>query len=371
MLHPDYEARRNRVLGKFREAGIDSLLVSGVANVRYLTGFTGDSSWLFLARGSHVILSDTRYETQLQSECPGLPAEIRDAGRTILDLAVDRIAAAGAKRAAFEAEHLNFATWQSLDSRLANGPATLLPTSGLVERLREIKDRSELAQIRAAIQIAERGIGVVRSSLRPAQTESDVRFLLESAMRDFGGHGTAFEPIVGVGPTAALPHAHAGSRRLSEHPVLLVDWGAVSSQGYRSDLTRVFITGKPTKQIEKVYKTVLMAQQAAIAAIRPGALCSDVDRIARSLIADAGFGRFFGHGLGHGFGLEIHESLRMSPLSQQVFEPGMVITVEPGIYLPEKFGVRIEDDVLVTPTGCEVLTSVPREFEQSIVGVLA
>lgn len=371
MLLPDYEARRNRVLKKFREAGIDSLLVSSVANVRYLTGFTGDSSWLFLAPGCQVILSDTRYQTQLQSECPGLTAEIRDAGQTILDLAVNRIAAHGAKRAAFEAEHLNFATWQALTNRLASGPATLLPAAGLVERLREVKDRSELAQIREAIQIAERGIGVVRSSLRPSQTESDVRFLLEAAMRDFGGHGTAFEPIVGVGPTAALPHAHAGSRCVSEHPVLLVDWGAVSCQGYRSDLTRVFITRKPTKHIEKVYNTVLMAQQAAIAAIRPGALCSDVDRIARNLIADAGFGPYFGHGLGHGFGLEIHESLRMSPLSQQVFEPGMVITVEPGIYLPEKFGVRIEDDVLVTATGCEVLTSVPREFEQSIVGVLA
>jgi len=371
MLQPDYEARRNRVLRKFREAGIDSLLVSSVASVRYLTGFTGDSSWLFLAPGCQIILSDTRYETQLQNECPGLPAEIRDAGRTIIDLAVNRIAATGAKRAGFESEHLTVAAWQSLSGQLAASSATLVPASGLVERLREVKDRCELAQIREAIHVAERGIGVVRSSLRPSQTETEIRFLLEAAMRDFGGHGTAFEPIVGVGPTAALPHAHAASRRVSEHPVLLVDWGAVSSQGYRSDLTRVFITGKPTKYIEKIYNTVLSAQQAAIAAIRPGALCADVDRIARSLIADAGFGQFFGHGLGHGFGLEIHESLRMSPLSKQKFEPGMVITVEPGIYLPDKFGVRIEDDVLVTATGCEVLTSVPREFEQSIVGVLA
>ena len=371
MQHPDYEARRNRVLRKFREAGIDSLLVSGVANVRYLTGFTGDSSWLFLAPDHHVILSDTRYETQLQTECPGLAVEIRDAARTVLDLAVARISAHGAKRAGFEAEHSTFATWQALSKHLASTSAALIPTSGIVERFREVKDRSELTQIREAIQIAERGIGVVRSSLRAAQTESDVRFLLESAMRDFGGQGTAFEPIVGVGPTAALPHAHAGHRKLNEHPVLLVDWGAVSSQGYRSDLTRVFISEKPTKQIEKVYKTVLAAQQAAIAAIRPGARCADVDRIARGLIADAGFGPFFGHGLGHGFGLEIHESLRMSPLSQQVFEPGMVVTVEPGIYLPGKFGVRIEDDVLVTAGGCEVLTSVPREFEQSFVGVLA
>jgi Xaa-Pro aminopeptidase len=158
---------------------------------------------------------------------------------------------------------------------------------------------------------------------------------------------------------------------VDEHPVLLVDWGAAVPSGYRSDLTRVFLTGKPTKHIEKVYGTVLAAQQAAIAAIRPGVRCADVDRIARGMIADAGFGKFFGHGLGHGFGLEIHESVRMSPLSEQVFEPGMVVTVEPGVYLPGKFGVRIEDDVLVTSDGCEVLSSVPREFADSFAGFLA
>ena len=216
-----------------------------------------------------------------------------------------------------------------------------MATNGLVERGREVKDRWHLDQIRAAIVCAQRGIGVFRSSLRLEQTETEIRYLLESAMRSFGASGTGFEPIVGVGPTAALPHAHAGTRRVSEHPILLVDWGASTNSGYRSDLTRVFITGKPTRQIEMVYKTVLAAQQAAIKAIRPGVKCSAVDRIARALIEKAGFGKYFGHGLGHGFGLEIHESVRISPVSDREFEPGMVVTVEPGIYLPGKFGVRI------------------------------
>jgi Xaa-Pro aminopeptidase len=190
-------------------------------------------------------------------------------------------------------------------------------------------------------------------------------------MRSFGANGPGFEPIVGVGPTAALPHAHAGDLKVSESPVLLVDWGAETQSGYRSDLTRVFFTGKITKQMETVYKVVLKAHQKAIAAIKPGVSCKAVDTIARKIIADAGFGKYFGHGLGHGFGLDIHESVRMSPLSDQVFEPGMVITVEPGIYLPGKFGVRIEDDILVTNDGHEVLSSVPREFDDAVVEFLA
>ena len=375
MVEPGYESRRGRLQKKFRELGIDALLVTGQANVRYLTGFTGDSSWLFLAASeAAVMFSDTRYETQLAHECPGLDVEIRDAGGTLPRLVSKRISAAKLQRVGFEADHVTVTLLGQLEGALAAaGAATavLAGTTGLVERQREVKDKFELGEIRRAIRIAERGIGVVRSSLRGNQTETDIRYLLESAMRDFGGSGTAFEPIVGVGPTAALPHAHAGGRRVDEHPVLLVDWGAAVSSGYRSDLTRVFFTGKPTKQMEKVYRVVLGAQRAAIEAIRPGVRCAEVDRIARGMIADSGFGKFFGHGLGHGFGLEIHESVRMSPLSEQVFEPGMVVTVEPGVYLPGKFGIRIEDDVLVTGDGCEVLSSVPREFEDSWAGVLA
>ncbi len=369
MNGPNYEMRRARLLKKLKETDVDSLLITGLANVRYLTGFSGDSSWLFLSSGTAVILSDTRYETQLAEECTGLDAEIRDAGSTINELAAKVVAKAKKKKVGIEADQVTISLLSALSEMVTT--AELVPTSGLVERLREVKDKWELEQIREAIRIAERAIGVVRSSLRPDQTETEIRFLLEAAMRDFGASGPGFEPIVGVGPTAALPHAHAGQRRVSESPVLLIDWGAQTKSSYRSDLTRVFITSKPTKQIEQVYKTVLAAHQAAIKAIRPGVKCADVDKIARGMIADAGFGKYFGHGLGHGFGLEIHESVRMSPLSKQEFEVGMVVTVEPGIYLPGKFGVRIEDDILVTVGGNEVLSNVPREFEEAIVPFLA
>ena len=372
MNGPNYEVRRGKLLKRLRESkevSLDGLLVTGLANVRYLTGFSGDSSWLFLNPTTAVILSDTRYETQLADECSGLDVEIRDAASTINDLAAKVFTKARCRKVGIEADHVTLAQHAALKEKVTS--ADLVATSGMVERLREVKDKWELEQIREAIRIAERGIGVVRSSLRADQTETEIRYLLEAAMRDFGATGPGFEPIVGVGPTAALPHAHAGQRKVSESPVLLIDWGAQTKSHYRSDLTRVFITSKPTKQMEQVYKTVLAAHQAAIQAIRPGVKCADVDKIARGMIADAGFGKYFGHGLGHGFGLEIHESVRMSPLSKQEFEIGMVVTVEPGIYVPGKFGVRIEDDILVTSGGNEVLSSVPREFEEAFVPFLA
>ena len=370
-MSPNYQARRAKLRRALKKAGfeVDGLIISGLANVRYLTGFTGDSSWLFLTATSCVLLSDTRYETQLADECPGLDVEIRDSGSTINDLSAKVVAKSKSRRVGFEADHTTVAQHSALSEKMTT--ATLVATSGLVERLREVKDPWELTQIRAAIEYAQRGIGVVRSSLRADQTETEIRYLLEAAMRSFGANGTGFEPIVGVGPTAALPHAHAGMRRIAEHAVLLIDWGASTDSGYRSDLTRVFITGRPTKQMELVYNTVLAAQQAAIKAIRPGVKCADVDKIARSLIERAGFGKYFGHGLGHGFGLEIHESVRVSPVSDREFEAGMVVTMEPGIYLPGKFGVRIEDDILVTSDGNEVLSNLEREFEQAIVPILA
>jgi Xaa-Pro aminopeptidase len=369
MSGPHYEQRRNKLRKRLRDAAVDSLLISGISNVRYLTGFTGDSTWLYLSAKDAIILSDTRFETQLADQCPDLQCEIRDAAGTISDLAQKVAVSTKSKRIGIESDHLTLNQFHVLQSSLTS--AELVPTSGLVERLREVKDKWELEQIRQAVVLAERGIAVVRSCLTRDQSEVEIRNLLEASMRQFGAAGPAFEPIVGVGPTAALPHAHAGHRKVNESPLLLIDWGATTESGYRSDLTRVFLTGKPTRQMEQVYRIVLKAQQEAIRAIKPGVECIEVDRIARGIIADAGFGSYFGHGLGHGFGLDVHESVRVSPLSKQRFEAGMVVTVEPGIYLPGRFGIRIEDDILVTADGNEVLSGVPREFDDAFVPFLA
>ena len=369
MPGPNYSSRRTKLVRTFKSVGVDALLVSGESNVRYLTGFTGDSTWLYLSRSATILISDSRYTTQIANECGELDVDIRDARKSMSVAVAAVVKKAKIKRLGFEADHLTVSQHGSLAPKIES--ADLVSTSGLTERLREIKDKWELEQIREAVYLAERGIGVVRSSLKPEQTEREIRYTLEAAMRSFGAAGPGFEPIVGVGPTAALPHAHAGDRIVGESPILLIDWGAETHSGYRSDLTRVFVTGKITRQMKTVYNTVLKAHQKAIAAIKPGVGCKTVDRIARKVIADAGFEKYFGHGLGHGFGLDIHESVRMSPLSEQVFESGMVVTVEPGIYLPGKFGVRIEDDILVTNTGHEVLSSVPREFDDAFVEFLA
>jgi Xaa-Pro aminopeptidase len=240
-------------------------------------------------------------------------------------------------------------------------PVELVSQSGLVEELRSIKDADEIAEIRAAVRQAERGFELMCSLLLKGQTEREAAHELEHGMRRFGALRAAFEPIVAVGDRAALPHYRAGPRRFDESGFALIDWGAVSEQGYHSDLTRLIVTSKLPPKLHHVYGVVLKAQQAGIAAIRPGVRCQDVDAAARNVIEEAGYAKYFGHGLGHGIGLDIHELPRLSPISTDELKPGMIVTVEPGIYLPGVGGVRIEDDILVTRDGAEVLSSLPND----------
>jgi Xaa-Pro aminopeptidase len=201
--------------------------------------------------------------------------------------------------------------------------------------------------------------------LRVGRTERDCAWELEATLRKGGAAGFAFAPIIAVGDRAAMPHYHAGDRKIGESPLVLIDWGAETHDLYRSDLTRTYFTGPPTKEMRRVYDVVLQAQQSAIAAIRPGVATKDVDAIARKVIADAGYGDL-AHGLGHGFGLQIHEQPRLAPNDPHVLKANMVVTVEPAIYIRGQFGVRIEDDVLVTPDGCEVLSrELPNDWESA------
>lgn len=244
--------------------------------------------------------------------------------------------------------------------------AEIIATSGLVEQLRLIKDKYEVARLRQAIRQAEDAFAVLRTKLRPEMTEKEAADELEHQCRLFGAKDAAFPTIVAVGPRAALPHATPSKRLIGESGFVLVDWGA--NEGlYRSDLTRVLVTGRILPKFERIYRVVLEAQTRAIAAIRPGVSAHDVDNVARSIIAKAGFGRRFRHGTGHGLGLLVHEAPRLAVKSQTVLKPGMVVTVEPGIYLPGWGGVRIEDDILVTRTGHEVLTHAPKRLAEMVV----
>jgi len=356
-------ARRESLARTLGSDGVDAILVSNPTNVRYLTGFTGEDSVLVLHGGRAVIVSDGRFATQLAEECAGVEAHIRPVGQGLTEAVANVVGGLGVRRLAFEAPALSVAEFEALREKL---PAVEFKgVCDRVEALREIKDEDEVAAIREAIDFAERAFDMLRPALRPGESEKDVADALEAALRRCGATAASFPPIVAVGPRAALPHARpTPETRLGDADFVLIDWGA-TGRPYKSDLTRVLVTGKVTPKFETIYRTVLAAQERGIAAIRPGATARDVDAEARSVIEEAGFGRFFNHGLGHGLGMDIHEAPRLRSGSDVVLRPGMVVTVEPGIYLPDWGGVRIEDDVLVTPDGCDVLTRVPKSLDEA------
>jgi Xaa-Pro aminopeptidase len=360
-----YLQRRGQLRRGIQKVEADALLVTNFVNVTYLSGFTGDDSYLLVGCDGEGIISDPRYTTQLGEECQGLDLHIRKPGVTMVDMVAKIIRHAKLSHVAFEADSMTVALRDQLAEKLPQ--VQFCPTTGLVERLRAVKDADEIARLREAIWMAERAFGVIRAKLRPEQTEKAIADELEHQMRQFGARGCGFPSIIAAGPRAALPHARATNQPIGSSDFVLIDWGADGNL-YKSDLTRILVTGKISPKLERVYRVVLNAQEQAIQAIRPGAITHDVDGVARQVIADAGFGRCFGHGLGHGLGLEIHEAPRLAAKTRTVLQPGMVVTVEPGIYIPGWGGVRIEDDVLVTRSGYEVLTSVPKQLEQSVIG---
>lgn len=361
---PRFDERRQRARRLTRQSGADALLVTNFINVTYLTGFTGDDSYLLLLPDGEVLISDPRYSTQLAEECPGIDVMIRPPGTGMVEAVGHAVAKAKIGKLAVEASSMTVALHEELQANIKQ--LTSIPTSGLIESLREVKDKDEVAAIREAVRTAEKTFAVIRASLRPEQTEKQVADELEHQLRLFGAQRASFPPIVAVGPRSALPHARPTEGKIGEAPFVLIDWGACQGS-YMSDLTRVLVTAKIPPKLHRIYGVVLKAQIKAIAAIRPGVSAHEVDAVARGIIADAGFGRYFGHGLGHGIGLEIHEGPRLAKNQHKPLKPGNVVTVEPGIYLPGFGGVRIEDDVLVTRRGHEVLTSVAKQWDEALV----
>jgi len=363
-MKPQFRQRLRKLKTRIKSLGVSALLVTNIKNVGYLTGFTGSAGYLFVTAKTETLLSDSRYSSQLQDQCPGLEVDIRDASSTILD-SVERVARQSKfKLVAYESESLTKAEFDRLESHLTG--TELVATGGLIESLRAVKDQTEIAAIRKSIEVNQRAFEVIRWQLTPDQTELQIAHNLEHQMRAFGAKACAFDPIVGVGARSALPHGSPSEKRVGESSFVLIDWGAEVNQ-YMSDLTRVLITGKIPTKFRKIYEIVLKAQLAAIKKIRPGISFKNVDAAARKVIDAAGFGSQFGHGLGHGFGLEIHEKPFISPIQDGRLQAGMVVTVEPGIYIPEFGGVRIEDDVLVTPDGHEVLSNLPKQIDECTV----
>ncbi len=363
----DFGKRRKMLTRLIANADAQALLVTNTNNVTYLTGFTGDDSFLMVTRDNCWMISDPRYEEQIAEECPGLNAFIRQPGELTSEVTINEVKKAKLASLLVEGDTMSACAFEKLKTDLPQVSIGL--SSGMIESLRAIKDKTEIDAIRLAVKIAERVFTSVTAQLRSDQSEREVANEIERQVRGHGGSGCSFKPIVAVGPRAALPHARAAESRIGSAPFVLIDWGATANL-YRSDLTRVIVTGKVPAKFPKVYNTVLAAQQAAIAALKPGAMVSEIDRIARSVIEAAGMGKNFNHGLGHGIGLDIHEAPRLGKNQDRSLEPGMVVTVEPGVYFAGWGGVRIEDDVLITRDGHELLSSLPRSIEENTVELL-
>jgi len=357
-----YLERRDKIRKFIATQKLDAMLITNELNVRYLSGFTGTASTLLIRPDGDMITSDPRFTIQIEEECPGLHAIIRPRNVKTSETLSKLLGKTTTGKLGIEAEAVTIGQQERLFEYIPRWES--VPTKNVVEEFRQIKDKDELTQIRRAIEVAAGAFQYVREQLQPSMSEIDICIMLEHKMRLLGAEEKSFPPIIAAGARGALPHANPTAQTSDKQPLLLFDWGAVVN-GYMSDLTRVLIFAPNNKKLRTVYETVLKAQLAAIAAIKPGMVCEDVDAVARNVITDAGFGKYFGHGLGHSIGLRIHEDPRFAPGDKTVLKSGMVLTVEPGIYLKGWGGVRIEEMILVTKTGCEVLTrDVPKTFEE-------
>ena len=358
----DVGGRAARLRGRFEPEGIDALLVTRLPNVRYLTDFSGSAAVLLVGPDEIVFVTDGRYAEQAADQlgAAGLPARIEVRASQADQRGVMRDAADGYGRLGLEAHGVTWAQQRAFATDWFAG-AELVPTENLVEDLRRVKEPAEVARINAACAIADDALGVVAPRLAEGPTERDVALWLEVEMRDRGATGTSFDTIVASGPNGAKPHARPSDRSIAVGEPIVIDFGCVVD-GYCSDMTRTLSVGDPGVEARRVYEVVRDAQQWGRNAVSAGVDCAQVDKACRDVIDTAGWGDAFVHGTGHGVGLEIHEAPRVAATARDTLATGYVVTVEPGVYLPGTGGVRIEDTLVVTDDGAEVLTRFPKDF---------
>ena len=338
---------------------VDALLVSNIENARYLSGFTGSNAVVIITPTDALFLTDGRYKVQSATEVPGFEREVFAPGTKMETVVAEALKRLGVKTIGIESGNMVVAAYEKLKTT-TEGNITFISRDDIVDGLRQIKDAEEIAAIRVAVTAVDDCYDFLTQILKPGMREKDVAWEIEVFLRQTKGAAKlGFDTIVGSGPNSALIHGRAGERVIGssgEVEFVLCDYGC-ELNGYTADITRTFfVGGDPTPRQLEMYNAVLQANKAAIAAIRPGVLGKDIDKIARDLLTGAGLGEAFGHGLGHGLGRVVHDHQAFSPSSELVLAAGMVVTVEPGAYIEGFGGVRIEDDVLIIPTGCEVLT---------------
>ncbi len=356
-MRPDHAVRRGRLAGRLGPDGLDGFLVTSLVNVRYLTGFTGSNGALLVrADGSALLCTDFRYRDQSAEEAPDVEVLV---DRPCPLALTRRAAAAGRVRLGFEAHHLTVAEHAELT--LAVPAADLVAGGRPVEELRQVKDEAEVELLRRACAVGDHALADLLPTLRPGLTERAVGFALEDLMRAHGADAPAFDTIVAAGPNGALPHHSPSDSELVAGDLVTLDFGA-RVEGYHADMTRTVAIGEPAGWQRDLYDLVRAAQRAGRHALEPGAALADVDAASRSVIEAAGYGPQFGHGLGHGVGLEIHEAPMIGPAATGTLDAGSPVTVEPGVYLPGRGGVRIEDTLVVRDGRAELLTTSSKEL---------
>jgi Xaa-Pro aminopeptidase len=364
------KVRHQAVRDAMKELKLDGLLLTTPADLSYLTNFTGDDSIGLITEKEFHLVTDFRYKEQAEIEAGWLKMSMRDG--KMADALAKVLIATKVSRVGFEANFTSFGQVDALDRAVKEAKKKgkdkdheleLVPLQDVMTNIRKVKDDTEVDLIRKSVGIAEEAFDAIRDEIKVGETENQLAGLLIMELRARGAQTTSFEPIVAAAANSSLPHYRPGETLVARDAPLLFDWGALH-KGYCSDLTRTLMIGRVSNRIKSIYKIVLEAQEAAIEFLRPGVTTKQADTVARDVITKAGFGDQFGHGLGHGIGKEIHELPTMRKTGgEEELRPGMIVTVEPGIYLPGEGGVRIEDDVLITHSGCEVLSSLDKSFE--------
>lgn len=348
--------------GLLQSLEIDALILTGAANMRYMSGFTGEG-YVYLSKNCRMVVTDSRYTIATKAECADF--EVYEWGRDgYYAKLVERMQQDRVKKLGFEDQVMTVSSYERMKEELAKAGLSeveFVPVKGHVNGLRAVKTAEEQERIRQAEAIGDRAFAKIVRKLKSGMTEKQVAALLEFYMKEEGAEGLSFETIAASGLHSAMPHAIPTDKVLEEGDFLTMDFGCLY-QGYCSDMTRTVVIGKANDRQKELYDTVLRAQQTALAGIRPGMTGKEIDALAREVIKKAGYGEYFGHSLGHSVGLEIHESPNFSSKEERVIEPGMVITVEPGIYIEGFGGVRIEDVVIITEEGCENITHSPKQL---------
>ena len=348
--------RVTRLAARLPEEELDAVLISSPDNRRYLSGFTGSAGYLLVTSQRQFLFTDSRYTEQAGNQSPHFEVIQTQPG---LDWLIDALKETGVRRVGFESDHMTVAAYNRVLDALKEEEGldgiSLIATSGITDEFRAFKDKDELAQLQKAIDASDRAMDTVCPTIQAGMTEKEVAWRMEVAMREFGADNISFDTIVAAGPNGAMPHHRADDTVIEPGVPIVIDMGA-QVNGYCSDITRTVVVGEPDETFHKIYNIVLGAQLIAINTVRPGLTGEECDALSRNVIAEAGYGDNFGHSLGHGVGLAVHENPRVGPRAENILQPNMVFTVEPGIYLPGWGGVRIEDIVILGEDGATVLS---------------